>query len=208
MAASGSTIPFTFWAMLVGTLAITGVGIIQIAGLPSLGFAGFFSKDAIIESAYASGTSLGGFAFFIGVFAALLTSFYSWRLIFLTFYGKPRWAASEHIQHALHGDHHDHPDAEDAGHDTHAARARARRRCPPAPAAITRTKARGRCWSRSACSRWARSLAGQLFHEALIGHHAGHDFWHGSRRLRAPSRSSAMHARAALGEAVGDERRC
>jgi len=41
------------------------------------------------------------------VFAALLTSFYSWRLIFLTFYGKPRWAGSEHIQHAVHHVHED-----------------------------------------------------------------------------------------------------
>src|SRR3546814_1445178 len=62
------------------------------------------SKDSIIESAFASGTTIGGFAFFVGVFAALLTSFYSWRLVFLTFFGKARWAASEHIQHALHGD--------------------------------------------------------------------------------------------------------
>lgn len=114
------SIPLTFWAMLIGTLAITGVGIIQVAGLPSFGFAGFFSKDAIIESAYASGAPGSGFAFFVGVFAALLTSFYSWRLMFLTFWGKPRWAASEHIQHAVHGDHHDHPDEEDAGHDTRA----------------------------------------------------------------------------------------
>src|ERR671920_283224 len=68
-------IPLTFWAMLIGTLSITGVGIIQVAGLPSFGFAGFFSKDAIIESAYASGASISGFAFFVGVFAALLTSF-------------------------------------------------------------------------------------------------------------------------------------
>ncbi len=113
-------IPFTFWAMTIGTLAITGVGIIQVFGLPSIGFAGFFSKDAIIESAFASGTTLGGFAFFVGVFAALLTSFYSWRLVFLTFFGKPRWAQSGHIQHALHDAHHDHPDTEDAGHDTRA----------------------------------------------------------------------------------------
>src|SRR5688572_30625778 len=109
-------IPWTFWAMLIGTLSITGVGLIQVFGLPSFGFAGFFSKDAIIESAFASGTTAGGLAFAVGVFAALLTSFYSWRLIFLTFYGKARWAASEHIQHALHGDHHDHPDDEHAGH--------------------------------------------------------------------------------------------
>ncbi|MBC8010968.1 MAG: NADH-quinone oxidoreductase subunit L, partial [Burkholderiales bacterium] len=108
-------IPWTFWAMTIGTLAITGVGVIGL-----FGFAGFYSKDAIIESAYASGAAFGGFAFFIGVFAALLTSFYSWRLVFLTFFGKPRWAESEHVQHALHGDLHDHPDAEDAGRDTNA----------------------------------------------------------------------------------------
>ena len=108
-------IPLTFWAMTIGTLAITGVGIYGV-----FGFAGFYSKDAIIESAFASGAAFGGFAFFVAVFAALLTSFYSWRLVFLTFFGKPRWIESGHIQHAVHGDHHDHPDAEDAGHDTHA----------------------------------------------------------------------------------------
>jgi len=115
-------IPLTFWAMMIGTLAITGVGIIQVAGLPSFGFAGFFSKDAIIESAFASGTDAGGIAFAIGILAALLTSFYSWRLIFLTFFGKARWVESEHIQHALHdhGAHADenYPAAENAGHDT------------------------------------------------------------------------------------------
>jgi NADH-quinone oxidoreductase subunit L len=107
-------IPFTFWVMVAGTLAITGVGI------PGLGFAGFWSKDAIIESAWASGSVSGTIAFWLGTIAALLTSFYSWRLIFLTFFGQPRWAASENIQHALHGDHHDHPDAEhgDSSHDT------------------------------------------------------------------------------------------
>jgi NADH-quinone oxidoreductase subunit L len=111
-------IPLTFWAMTIGTLAITGVGIIQVAGWSGFGFAGFYSKDSIIESAFASGSGVGGFAFAIGITAALLTSFYSWRLLFLTFFGKARWARSEHIQHAIHGDHHDHPDAEDAGHDT------------------------------------------------------------------------------------------
>ena len=57
-----------------------------------LGFAGFHSKDAILEAAYAAGSDGSG-AFWVGVFAALLTSFYSWRLMFLTFWGKPRWAA-------------------------------------------------------------------------------------------------------------------
>ena len=90
-------IPLTFYAMLAGTLAITGVGIIDV-----FGFAGFYSKDAIIEAAYARGGEHGGMAFFVAVFAALLTSFYSWRLMFLTFWGKPRWIESEHIQHSVH----------------------------------------------------------------------------------------------------------
>jgi NADH-quinone oxidoreductase subunit L len=101
-------IPITFWAMMAGTLAITGVG---IAGL--FGFAGFYSKDAIIEATYASGTQHGYVAFAVAVFAALLTSFYSWRLMFLTFWGTPRWTGSEHIQHAVHdAGHHDHPSDE------------------------------------------------------------------------------------------------
>ena len=99
-------IPITFWAMMAGTLAITGVGI----PFTQIGFAGFFSKDAILESAFAAGGAGTG-AFYVGVLAALLTSFYSWRLMFLTFWGKPRWAQSEHIQHAVHDAH---------GHDDHA----------------------------------------------------------------------------------------
>ncbi|MGE3691417.1 MAG: NADH-quinone oxidoreductase subunit L [Novosphingobium sp.] len=101
-------IPLTFWAMTAGTLAITGVGIYWLHA----GFAGFHSKDAILEAAFASGSESGRFAFWVGVIAALMTSFYSWRLVFLTFFGKPRWSQSEHIQHAVHDDHghasHDH----------------------------------------------------------------------------------------------------
>jgi NADH-quinone oxidoreductase subunit L len=112
-------IPFTYWAMMAGTLAITGVGIVGVAG-----FAGFHSKDAIIEAAFANGSSSGGVAYAVAVFAALLTSFYSWRLVFLTFFGKPRWAGSEHIQHSVHDahghGHHGAPSEEDAGHDPHA----------------------------------------------------------------------------------------
>ncbi|KPD12541.1 NADH-quinone oxidoreductase subunit L [Phaeobacter sp. 11ANDIMAR09] len=76
-------IPYTYWAMMIGTLAITGVGI----PLTHIGFAGFLSKDAIIESAYAGGSNYG---FWLLVIAAFMTSFYSWRLMFLTFFGKPR----------------------------------------------------------------------------------------------------------------------
>jgi NADH-quinone oxidoreductase subunit L len=76
-------IPFTFWMMVIGTLAITGVGI----PFTHVGFAGFLSKDAIIESVYAGGSMYG---FWLLVIAACFTSFYSWRLIFLTFYGQAR----------------------------------------------------------------------------------------------------------------------
>jgi NADH-quinone oxidoreductase subunit L len=105
-------IPVTFVAMLAGTLAITGVGIDNVSG-----FAGFYSKDAILEAAYARGSGIGNFAFALGVFAALLTSFYSWRLIFLTFFGKPRWDQSDHIQHSVH-DAHGHDDHAHHGHAT------------------------------------------------------------------------------------------
>ncbi|WP_299499168.1 NADH-quinone oxidoreductase subunit L [uncultured Roseobacter sp.] len=83
-------IPYTFWAMMIGTLAITGLGIpvwILTLGEIPIGFAGFQSKDAIVESAYAAGSMYGFWAL---VVAALFTSFYSWRLMFLTFYGEPR----------------------------------------------------------------------------------------------------------------------
>jgi NADH-quinone oxidoreductase subunit L len=86
----------TFWMMIIGTLAITGVG---IPFLP-IGFAGFFSKDAIIEASYASASPVSGFAFTLLVVAALFTSFYSWRLIFMTFFGKPR--ASHEVMHHVH----------------------------------------------------------------------------------------------------------
>ncbi len=89
------TIPITYWMMIIGTLALTGVG---IPGT-SLGFAGFFSKDSIIESAYAVGGTNGQFAFWSLVIAAMFTSFYSWRLIHMTFHGTPR-ASQDVMSHA------------------------------------------------------------------------------------------------------------
>ncbi|MBX5183823.1 NADH-quinone oxidoreductase subunit L [Rhizobium sp. NZLR3b] len=82
--------------MIIGTLAITGVGI----PFTPIGFAGFFSKDVIIEATYASHSPVAGFAFSLLVIAALFTSFYSWRLIFMTFFGKPR--ASHEVMHHVH----------------------------------------------------------------------------------------------------------
>lgn len=89
-------IKVTFAMMMLGTLAITGVGI----PFTSVGFAGFFSKDVIIEATFASHSPVGGFAFTLLVIAAMFTSFYSWRLIFLTFFGKPR--ASADVMHHVH----------------------------------------------------------------------------------------------------------
>jgi NADH-quinone oxidoreductase subunit L len=72
-------IPYTYAVMIVGTLALTGFPLT----------AGYFSKDAIIESAYASHNPLATYAFILTVVAAGLTAFYSWRLIFKTFHGEP-----------------------------------------------------------------------------------------------------------------------
>jgi NADH-quinone oxidoreductase subunit L len=72
-------LPFTYWTMLVGTLALTGFPLT----------AGYFSKDAIIEAAYAGHNPMALYAFWATVAAAALTGFYSWRLIFMTFHGSP-----------------------------------------------------------------------------------------------------------------------
>ena len=105
--------PFTYAVMTIGTIAITGVGIPGV-----FGFAGFYSKDTIIEAAFAAGqhSGYGLFAFVIGLFAAGLTAFYSWRLAFMTFHGTPKWGADAH-----HADDHGHDaHAAHAGHDDHA----------------------------------------------------------------------------------------
>ena len=70
-------LPYTYTLMLIGTLALTGFPLLS----------GFYSKDAIIEFAYLKGNTVGFYAAYTGVFTALLTSIYSWRLIFKTFHG-------------------------------------------------------------------------------------------------------------------------
>jgi NADH-quinone oxidoreductase subunit L len=89
-------IPKTYWLMIVGTVALTGLGIPGTM----IGTAGFFSKDIIIESAFASHNVAAGYAFALLAIAAFFTSFYSWRLIFMTFHGKPR--ASHDVMHHIH----------------------------------------------------------------------------------------------------------
>jgi NADH-quinone oxidoreductase subunit L len=92
MGGLAKAIPITCAMMVIGTLSLTG--------FPP--FAGFYSKDAIIEAAYATERSGHVFAFLCTAFAALLTSFYSWRLIFMTFGGAPRWASAD--AHGAHGE--------------------------------------------------------------------------------------------------------
>ena len=89
-------IPTTYWMMIIGTIALTGVGI----PLTMIGTAGFISKDAIIESAFWGHNAVAGFAFVLLSIAALFTSFYSWRLIFMTFHGKARAPAD--VMHHVH----------------------------------------------------------------------------------------------------------
>jgi NADH-quinone oxidoreductase subunit L len=82
-------IPVTYWMMVIGTLSLTGFPLT----------AGYFSKDAIIEAAHAGHAGVAFFAFLLLVIAAAFTSFYSWRLIFMTFHGEPR-APKEVMDHA------------------------------------------------------------------------------------------------------------
>jgi NADH-quinone oxidoreductase subunit L len=91
-------IPFTWAMMLIGNLALTGFGI----PLLGIGTAGFYSKDAIINVAFLSGTPIGTYAFILTVAAALMTSFYSWRQFLMTFHGKYRGDAHDdgHGHHA------------------------------------------------------------------------------------------------------------
>lgn len=99
-------IPFTTAMFAVGTLALTGFPLT----------AGYFSKDAIIESSYATHTFGNAYAFILLSITAGLTSFYSWRLFFLTFMGQPRWdTAHGHDAHAS-----GHVESEDDSHGSHA----------------------------------------------------------------------------------------
>ncbi len=85
------------WKKIPVTYAFMWIGSLALAGIPV--FAGYYSKDLILESAYAAHTSVGNFAFWLGILVALMTAFYSWRLIFMVFHGKFR--GDKHaIEHA------------------------------------------------------------------------------------------------------------
>ena len=83
-------IPITYTLMWIGNLALAGIW----------PFAGFYSKDMIVNAAFAAGTNPGFYAYWMGVAAAFMTSFYSWRLLFMTFHGESR--ADHHVQEHVH----------------------------------------------------------------------------------------------------------
>ncbi|NQZ14360.1 MAG: NADH-quinone oxidoreductase subunit L [Alphaproteobacteria bacterium] len=76
------------WKMIPTTYVLMWIGSLALAGVPF--FAGFYSKDIILEAAYADHTWFGVLAYYMGIAAAIMTAFYSTRLLFMTFHGKPR----------------------------------------------------------------------------------------------------------------------
>jgi NADH-quinone oxidoreductase subunit L len=83
-------IPYTYVLMWIGSLSLAGIPL----------FSGYFSKDTILEAAWASGTAVGRYSFVLGTIAAFMTAFYSWRLLFMTFHGEPR--ADHETMHHVH----------------------------------------------------------------------------------------------------------
>ncbi|HKO09543.1 MAG TPA: NADH-quinone oxidoreductase subunit L, partial [Alphaproteobacteria bacterium] len=86
------------WNKIPITYGLMWIGSLSLAGVPP--FAGFFSKDVILESAWGAGTALGDYAYVLGVGVAFMTAFYSWRLLFMTFHGASR--ADHHVQEHVH----------------------------------------------------------------------------------------------------------
>jgi NADH-quinone oxidoreductase subunit L len=102
--------PKTHALMLIGSIAIAGLGIPEV-----FGFAGFYSKDSILESAWAAGTDTAHFAYWAGIVAALFTAFYSWRLLFMTFSTAPKPAGGAEVHEGAGASGH-----EGGSHDDHA----------------------------------------------------------------------------------------
>jgi NADH-quinone oxidoreductase subunit L len=86
------------WKLIPLTYGVMWVGSLALAGMPF--FAGYFSKDIILESAFAAQTGVGDYAFGLGIATVILTAFYSWRLILMTFHGAPQ--ADEKVMAHVH----------------------------------------------------------------------------------------------------------
>jgi NADH-quinone oxidoreductase subunit L len=190
-------LPITWGVMTIGTIAITGLGIPFV----DLGFAGFYSKDAIIHAAYSAGGAghpVGYFAFTIGILVAGLTAFYSWRVAFFTFNGHARWTP-EDLEHHWHNRDHAHDalddHASDAQHETHA---------EPLPEAHHDDHGHGHGHGdhQPHESPWTMRIpllvlsvgavaAGFAFHHQFIGEHNA-EFWKGAI-FNAPAEHAADH---------------
>jgi NADH-quinone oxidoreductase subunit L len=105
-------IPFTWAMMLIGNLALTGVGL----PLLGIGFAGFYSKDAIINATFSAPGGMASYAFTLLLIGAGMTSFYSWRQFLLTFHGRYRGLDHQHLSHADSHAHDEPVDGDDAAH--------------------------------------------------------------------------------------------
>jgi len=99
--------------MLIGNLALTGVGIPFV----HVGLAGFYSKDSIIDVAWQSHSAMAGYAFFLTLIAAGMTSFYSWRQFLMTFHGRYRGKDSSAPEDGLADHSHNEPDSHDDHHE-------------------------------------------------------------------------------------------
>jgi len=152
-------IPFTWAMMLIGNLALTGFGI----PLLGIGTAGFYSKDGIINATFASGTSMGMYAFVLTLIAAGMTSFYSWRQFLMTFHGKYRGQSHSELDSQ-------HPEEEEPLSDHHGDHAPAYDQIHEAPLAML-------------VPLFVLSLgalfAGALFDNVFVGG-ASTGFWHSS----------------------------
>jgi NADH-quinone oxidoreductase subunit L len=117
MGGLAKAIPFTWAMMLIGNLALTGVGLPYLG----IGLAGFYSKDAIINSTFVSHGAMAAYAFTLLVVSAGMTSFYSWRQFLMTFHGRYRGLDEQHLEHADADAHaHDESVSDDAhGHHEH-----------------------------------------------------------------------------------------
>ncbi|MGI4881220.1 MAG: NADH-quinone oxidoreductase subunit L [Janthinobacterium lividum] len=185
-------LPLTFAAMTIGTLSLTGFFFTS----------GYYSKDAILEAAFARGTQAGYVAFAVGAFVALLTSFYSWRLAFLTFFGAPRWAGSEHIAHASHEDHGHDSETGHAAHDTESTNDSVGMEHDHAP--VHAQVATGTGGYHPHESPWTMMVplavlsigalfAGFVFHNVFLSPEGGAAFWQGSATFNAHLAEATEH---------------
>ncbi len=159
-------IPFTWAMMMIGNLALTGVGI----PLLGIGTAGFYSKDGIINATYLSGTGIGSYAFTLTVAAALMTAFYSWRQFLMTFHGPYR---GEHAAHDLpHSDGHTHDEPLDHDAHHHTPKLSEVHEAPLTMLVPLGILALGALF------------AGMVFDPSFVGEHA-HEFWRGAVALAA-----------------------